>query len=155
MLPELACAASASAALLFSMRLARCMGAGEQLSARMCRGCALQMPSLLPFPVPQFMGLCQVPPAIVTEYCARGSLYSCLQAARANPAAAAELTWARRLSMVGCCACPCHAVYCSKLAAIGCVCTALSLRGIAAARLGTLAVNAQGMSPANAALCLQ
>lgn len=53
----------------------------------------------------QFMGLCQVPPALVTEYCARGSLYSCLQAARADPAAAAELTWARRLAMVSSCAC--------------------------------------------------
>ncbi len=50
--------------------------------------------------LPQFLGLCQLPPALVTEYCARGSLYSCLQAARANSAAAAELTWARRLSMV-------------------------------------------------------
>ncbi len=56
---------------------------------------------LLPSPCPpQFMGLCQLPPAIVTEYCARGSLYSCLQSARTDPAAAAELTWARRLSMV-------------------------------------------------------
>ncbi|KAI7838582.1 hypothetical protein COHA_007653 [Chlorella ohadii] len=49
--------------------------------------------------VVQFLGLCQLPPALVTEYCARGSLYSCLQAARANSTAAAELTWARRLSM--------------------------------------------------------
>ena len=53
---------------------------------------------------PQFMGLCQLPPAIVTEYYARGSLYSCLRAARTDASAAAELTWARRLSMVSWCA---------------------------------------------------
>lgn len=46
------------------------------------------------------MGLCPLPPALVTEYCARGSLYDCLHAAQTNPAVAAELTWARRLGMV-------------------------------------------------------
>ena len=46
------------------------------------------------------MGLCRLPPALVTEYCARGSLYDCLHAARTSPAVAAELTWARRLGMV-------------------------------------------------------
>ena len=48
----------------------------------------------------QFLALCALPPALITEYCARGSLYDCLQAARADPAAAAQLTWARRLAMV-------------------------------------------------------
>ena len=33
------------------------------------------------------------------EYCSRGSLYDCLAAARDNSAAAAQLTWHRRLSM--------------------------------------------------------
>ena len=56
-------------------------------------------------PLPQFMGLCQLPPALVTEYCARGSLFDCLQAARKSPASAAELTWARRLAMVSSWAC--------------------------------------------------
>lgn len=42
----------------------------------------------------------QVPPTIVTEYCARGSLNEVLQAARRSPAKAAELSWPRRLQMV-------------------------------------------------------
>ena len=33
------------------------------------------------------------------EYCARGSLYDVLQAARRQPAVAAQLTWQRRLSL--------------------------------------------------------
>ncbi|KAI7844168.1 hypothetical protein COHA_002303 [Chlorella ohadii] len=49
--------------------------------------------------VVQFMGLVALPPALITEYCSRGSLYDCLAAARDNPAAAAQLTWHRRLSL--------------------------------------------------------
>ncbi|KAI7844166.1 hypothetical protein COHA_002301 [Chlorella ohadii] len=49
--------------------------------------------------VVQFMGLVALPPALITEYCSRGSLYDCLAAARDNSAAAAQLTWHRRLSM--------------------------------------------------------
>ena len=33
------------------------------------------------------------------EYCSRGSLYDCLADARKQPAAAAQLTWHRRLCM--------------------------------------------------------
>lgn len=33
------------------------------------------------------------------EYCGGGSLYDCLSAAREQPAAAAQLTWHRRLAM--------------------------------------------------------
>ena len=33
------------------------------------------------------------------EYCSRGSLYDCLAAGRDQPAAAAQLTWHRRLGM--------------------------------------------------------
>ena len=40
----------------------------------------------LPFPRP-------------AEYCSRGSLYDCLAAAREQPAAAAQLTWQRRLGI--------------------------------------------------------
>jgi serine/threonine protein kinase len=47
----------------------------------------------------QFMGLVAVPPALITEYCSRGSLYDCLAAAREQPVAAAQLTWHRRLAM--------------------------------------------------------
>lgn len=47
----------------------------------------------------QFMGLVSLPPALITEYCSRGSLYDCLAAAREQPAAAAQLTWQRRLAM--------------------------------------------------------
>ena len=38
-------------------------------------------------------------PVSHAEYCSRGSLYDCLAAAREQPAAAAQLTWHRRLSM--------------------------------------------------------
>ena len=35
----------------------------------------------------------------MTEYCSRGSLTAVLRAARLDPAAAAGLTWSRRLGM--------------------------------------------------------
>lgn len=41
-----------------------------------------------------------MPPALITEYCARGSLYDVLRSASSNAASAAQLTWARRLAMV-------------------------------------------------------
>ena len=46
-----------------------------------------------------FMGLCLDPPCIVTEFCARGSLYDVLKKARSTPAFAQQLDWSRRLSM--------------------------------------------------------
>ena len=49
--------------------------------------------------VVNFLALCHNPPAIVTEYCARGSLAEVLAAARADPALAAHLTWPLRLRM--------------------------------------------------------
>ncbi|KAI7842020.1 hypothetical protein COHA_004221 [Chlorella ohadii] len=63
------------------------------------------------------MGLVAVPPALITgtanrpsshlaahptslaEYCSQGSLYDCLAAGREQAAAAAQLTWRRRLAM--------------------------------------------------------
>ena len=36
---------------------------------------------------------------LCAEYCSQGSLYDCLAAAREQPAAAAQLTWRRRLGM--------------------------------------------------------
>ena len=42
-------------------------------------------------------GCCSTAPR--AEYCSRGSLYDCLAAAREQPAAAAEMTWHRRLTM--------------------------------------------------------
>ena len=45
------------------------------------------------------MGICVVPPALVTEYCSRGSLYSVLSTARRDPGAAVQLGWRRRLTM--------------------------------------------------------
>ncbi|KAI3432561.1 hypothetical protein D9Q98_004110 [Chlorella vulgaris] len=42
-----------------------------------------------------FMGLCALPPCILTEYCSRGSLFELLH----KPDAAPHLTWAVRLSM--------------------------------------------------------
>ncbi|PRW58265.1 Serine threonine- kinase CTR1 [Chlorella sorokiniana] len=46
-----------------------------------------------------FLGLTYSPPAIITEYCSRGSLFDCLRAAAQSPSAAAGLTWTRRLNM--------------------------------------------------------
>ena len=49
--------------------------------------------------VVMFMGLCLEPPCIVTEFCARGSLYDVLRKARASPPFAQQLDWPRRLGM--------------------------------------------------------
>ena len=49
--------------------------------------------------VVMFMGLCLQPPCIVTEFCARGSLFDVLRKARTSPAFAQQLDWPRRLSM--------------------------------------------------------
>ena len=49
--------------------------------------------------VVMFMGLCLEPPCIVTEFCARGSLYDVLKKARTSPALAQQLDWSKRLSM--------------------------------------------------------
>ncbi len=46
------------------------------------------------------LGVCAAPPAIATEYCARGSLYDLLHSAAAAPAAAAALPWHRRLALL-------------------------------------------------------
>lgn len=46
-----------------------------------------------------FMGLCTRPACLITEYCARGSLYEVLQAAAQHADAAATLTWRLRLRM--------------------------------------------------------
>ena len=50
-----------------------------------------------------FMGVCLEPPCMVTEWCSRGSLYDVLQkvrnTARNTPGLAAQLDWARRLSI--------------------------------------------------------
>jgi hypothetical protein len=50
--------------------------------------------------VVRLVGICNAPPCTVSEFCERGSLIDVLRAATELLAAAAELTWARRLSMV-------------------------------------------------------
>lgn len=49
-----------------------------------------------------FLGVCPDPPCVVTEYCARGSLYDVLVEARERPNGdlARALTWYRRVSMM-------------------------------------------------------
>ena len=47
----------------------------------------------------QFLGVCTMPAAVITERCARGSLTDVLRAARTDPAATAEMAWPRRLSL--------------------------------------------------------
>ena len=49
--------------------------------------------------VVMFMGLCLEPPCIVTEFCARGSLYDVLKKARTSSAFAQQLDWSKRLTM--------------------------------------------------------
>ncbi|KAI7839821.1 hypothetical protein COHA_006442 [Chlorella ohadii] len=47
----------------------------------------------------QFMGVCSCPPAMITEFCGKGSLTDVLKAGRSSPAKAAQLPWTRRLNM--------------------------------------------------------
>lgn len=42
---------------------------------------------------------CASPTLLPAEYCSRGSLYDVIQAAKRDQALAAQLTWARRLSL--------------------------------------------------------
>jgi serine/threonine protein kinase len=60
---------------------------------------AVLMASLRHPNVVTFLGACSAPPAIVSEFCARGSLYEILRRGRRSPAEAAALGWARRLSI--------------------------------------------------------
>ena len=46
-----------------------------------------------------FMGVCLDPPCVVSEWCARGSLYDVLSKARKNANLAPQLDWTRRLNM--------------------------------------------------------
>jgi serine/threonine protein kinase len=55
---------------------------------------SLRHPSIV-----MYLGVCLDPPAVVTEYCARGSLNDVLKRARSSPLLAAQLDWARRLNM--------------------------------------------------------
>ncbi|GAB4822575.1 hypothetical protein N2152v2_009621 [Parachlorella kessleri] len=67
----------------------------ENLQKEAALMCSLRHPSIV-----TFLGVCTVPPCIVTEYCERGSLADVLRNARQSPAAAAKLDWLRRLSMM-------------------------------------------------------
>ena len=64
---------------------------------------ALRHPSIV-----MYLGVCLDPPAVVTEYCARGSLNDVLKRARSSPSLAAQLDWPRRLNMVGGVGCACR-----------------------------------------------
>ncbi|KAL4444033.1 hypothetical protein ABPG75_011770 [Micractinium tetrahymenae] len=46
------------------------------------------------------LGICTMPPCILTEYCKNGSLYSLLRLACSRPEVAAQLTWPVRLRMM-------------------------------------------------------
>ena len=48
----------------------------------------------------QFMGVSASPPAMITEYCGKGSLNDLLRAGRGLQDKAQLLTWPRRLNMV-------------------------------------------------------
>lgn len=47
----------------------------------------------------QFLAVCLLPPAIVTEWCVRGSLFGVLKAYNGDKELARQLPWGRRLSM--------------------------------------------------------
>jgi hypothetical protein len=49
--------------------------------------------------VVKFIGVCSMPPCIVTELCGQGSLSDVIKNAASTPAAAAQLPWRRRLAM--------------------------------------------------------
>lgn len=49
--------------------------------------------------VVMFMGLCLQPPCIVTEFCARGSLFDVLRKACTSQGFAQQLDWGKRLNM--------------------------------------------------------
>lgn len=51
----------------------------------------------------QFLGITVFPAAVVTEFCARGSLTSVLRSASETPERAADLTWSRRIGMAADC----------------------------------------------------
>ena len=56
--------------------------------------------SLIDHPnVVRFIGVCSLPPCIVTELCSRGSLTDVLKNASLSPENAAELGWGKRLAM--------------------------------------------------------
>ncbi|GAB4822572.1 hypothetical protein N2152v2_009618 [Parachlorella kessleri] len=67
----------------------------ENLQKEAALMCSLRHPSIV-----TFLGVCTVPPCVVTEYCARGSLADVLRNARQSPSAAAKLDWPRRLNMM-------------------------------------------------------
>lgn len=69
----------------------------------------LSLPCTCPLPPPprrhpnivSFLAVITQPlPGIVTEYCAHGSLFDLLQAARGDPRLEAQLTWPVRLGLV-------------------------------------------------------
>ena len=56
-------------------------------------------PFLPPPPSLRRRGVCPDPPAVVTEFCSRGSLYDLLRSARDNATLARQLDWPRRVGI--------------------------------------------------------
>ena len=78
-------------------------GRSKQLPAQASAALPLlRDPSALRSSSQPTVGVCREPPCLVTEYCQRGSLTDVLAEGRRDPAVAAQLTWHRRLLMVGC-----------------------------------------------------
>lgn len=55
---------------------------------------SLRHPSIV-----MYLGVCLEPPAVITEYCGRGSMNDVLRKAKANYSLAMQLDWPRRLNM--------------------------------------------------------
>ena len=73
--------------------------------------------------IANFLAFSRMPACLLTEFCQRGSLMQVLEEAAKDPAAAAGLTWHRRLSMAS-------GVAAAAAAALAC-CRALALPGLA------------------------
>ena len=52
--------------------------------------------------VVMYLGVCLEPPAVLTEFCARGSLNDVLKKALTKPDLAGQLDWSRRYAMQPC-----------------------------------------------------
>ena len=72
----------------------------QTLSQRLCFALQVNIMAALRHPnIVLFMGVCLDPPCVVSEWCARGSLFDVLTKARKNPSLAPQLDWTRRLNM--------------------------------------------------------
>ena len=86
----------------FCQRRCVMLSASSRNALKTCRWLPEQVSTMAALRHPNvimFMGLCLQPPCIITEFCARGSLFDVLRKARCSQAFAKQLDWSKRLSM--------------------------------------------------------